>query len=230
MKSIIIFCGLLCLTLGVAAQSKTIIIKVAGNCEMCKSKIEKTALGAGAITAAWDSETQLLAISTDEKANSLDIEKAIAATGYDTEHIQGDATAYSNLPHCCQYDRVAAYDHAEAGCCESHADSAVSCTHDNMKADCCKHKENIASCCAPLANGSKADCCKEGKDCCTAGADHATCCSAEHTCIKSADNTHCCGQESKCTTSGCCKKDMTCCASIKVGDACCTGGKCDHIK
>lgn len=218
MKSFIILCGFLSLAMGVTAQSKTISIKVAGNCEMCKSKIEKTALGKGAVKADWDTDTQLLTLIVDEKTSSIEIEKAIAAAGYDTEHIQGDATAYNNLPHCCQYERTADYDHAKAGCCKTDGDSAT----------CCKHNDKSASCCAPKADGSKADCCIEGKTCCGADMDHASCCSSEHTCVKSADTDHCCGKDAKCITSGCCKEDMSCCAGVKVGDTCCTGGKCNH--
>lgn len=213
MKSLIILCGFLSLTIGLAAQSKTVTIKVAGSCEMCKTKIEKTALGTGAVNAAWDAETQLLSLTINEKTNTLDIEKAIAATGYDTEHIQGDATAYSNLPHCCQYERTAVYNEEKAGCCKSHGDSAACSNKDDMTTTCSKHNDNKdASCCAPLADGSKADCCKADKACCSSDKDHASCC----------------GKDAKCATTGCCKADMSCCAAVKAGDTCCAGGKCSH--
>jgi len=39
------------------AQTKTESFKVSGNCGMCKSKIEKAAVAAGAKTATWNIET-----------------------------------------------------------------------------------------------------------------------------------------------------------------------------
>ena len=34
----------------------------------------------------------------------MEIHKAIAASGYDTEKVLGNLEAYNNLPGCCQYD------------------------------------------------------------------------------------------------------------------------------
>ena len=194
---------------------------------MCKTKIEKTALGTGVINAAWDAETQLLSITIDEKTNTLDIEKAIAAVGYDTEHIQADATAYSNLPHCCQYERSAVYSDEKTSCCKSTGDSVSCCKHGDMNSACCKHDGEKESCCAQKEDGSKADCCKAGKTCCSSDNDHNSCCTG-HSCVKTADNAHCCGKDAKCATTGCCKADMSCCAHVKVGEKCCTDGKCSH--
>ena len=42
------------------AQSKTDTVKVWGNCDECKGKIEKAAKKAGAATANWSDETYLL--------------------------------------------------------------------------------------------------------------------------------------------------------------------------
>ena len=88
------------------AQTKTDTVKVWGNCDECKSKIEKAATKAGASTASWSDETYLLAVNYDEtKTSVLDIEKAIAAVGYDTQDVKADDAAYKKLPKCCQYDR-----------------------------------------------------------------------------------------------------------------------------
>ena len=88
------------------AQTKTDTVKVWGNCDDCKSKIEKAAAKAGASTASWSDETYLLAVNYDEtKTSVLDIEKAIAAVGYDTQDVKADDAAYKKLPKCCQYDR-----------------------------------------------------------------------------------------------------------------------------
>ena len=88
------------------AQSKTDTVKVWGNCEECKSKIEKAAEKAGAVTANWSDETYLLVVNYDAaKTSAMDIQKSVAAVGYDTQDIIADDAAYKKLPKCCQYDR-----------------------------------------------------------------------------------------------------------------------------
>ncbi|MFT4156299.1 copper chaperone [Parafilimonas sp.] len=88
------------------AQTKTDTVKVWGNCDECKSKIEKAAEKAGAAKADWSDETYLLAVNYDaSKTSVLDIEKAIAAVGYDTQDVRADDAAYKKLPKCCQYSR-----------------------------------------------------------------------------------------------------------------------------
>ncbi len=83
-------------------------VKVWGNCGMCKKTIEKAAKKAGASTASWDAEKQMLALTYDNtKTTSIKIQEAIAKTGYDTQDVTGDDAAYNNLHGCCQYDRKA---------------------------------------------------------------------------------------------------------------------------
>lgn len=134
------------------AQSKTDTIKVWGNCESCKSKIEKAAKAAGASSADWSDETLLLVVNYDAaKTSSLNIEKQIASVGYDTQDIKGADDAYQKLDKCCQYDR---HDYA------SSLSNAKSCCSDMSKCDkegCCKAD---MSCC------KKHD---QGKECCSGG-------------------------------------------------------------
>ena len=81
-------------------------VKVYGNCEMCQSKIEKAAKDAGATVATWDVDKKILSVSYNPSKSSIQkIEKAVAASGYDTEHEVATTDAYNNLPGCCQYDR-----------------------------------------------------------------------------------------------------------------------------
>ena len=81
-------------------------IKVWGNCEMCKKKIEKAAKGAGATYANWNEDTQLLAVSYNStETNALQIEKAVAASGYDTKDVKASDKAFKKLDACCQYHR-----------------------------------------------------------------------------------------------------------------------------
>ena len=90
------------------AQStpKTENIKVWGNCEMCKVRIEKAAKIDGVIKADWNKDTQILAlVYNPSKVKSEDVQKKIAASGHDTEKFKGDDQAYAKLPSCCKYDR-----------------------------------------------------------------------------------------------------------------------------
>ncbi|APG65917.1 MULTISPECIES: heavy-metal-associated domain-containing protein [Tenacibaculum] len=79
---------------------------VRGNCGMCKSTIEKAANNVeGVATATWDVKKKKIDVSFDgTKTNAMEIHKAIAASGYDTEKSKGDLNAYDGLPGCCKYD------------------------------------------------------------------------------------------------------------------------------
>ncbi len=79
---------------------------VRGNCGMCKSTIEKAANSVkGVATASWDVNKKKIDVSFDSsKTNAMAIHKAIAASGYDTEKINGSLDAYNSLPNCCKYD------------------------------------------------------------------------------------------------------------------------------
>lgn len=81
--------------------------RVAGNCSMCKSTIEKAAKSlSGVNTANWNMENKILKVSFNPGKSSLsEIHKAIAKSGYDTEKENASEEAYNNLPACCQYTR-----------------------------------------------------------------------------------------------------------------------------
>jgi mercuric ion binding protein len=86
------------------AATKTETIKVSGNCDMCKTRIEKAAKIPGVIKANWDSKTQILALTYDpSKAKSDEVQKKIAAVGHDTPKFKADKKTYDALPGCCQY-------------------------------------------------------------------------------------------------------------------------------
>jgi copper chaperone CopZ len=96
-------------TMSVIAQSKTEKFKVYGNCGMCQTRIEKAAKSVeGVSKAKWNSDNSILTVTYDEnKAKIIDIHKAVAKVGHDTDLEKADATVYSNLPGCCKYDRPA---------------------------------------------------------------------------------------------------------------------------
>jgi Cu(I)/Ag(I) efflux system membrane fusion protein len=89
------------------AVSKTteVQLKVSGNCDMCKDRIETAAKSvAGVVSAKWSSETKMLQVQFDDlKTNSDTIQKAIAKVGHDTENFKAQENVYKELPECCLY-------------------------------------------------------------------------------------------------------------------------------
>ena len=134
------------------AQAKQETFKVAGECGMCKTKIEKAAKSAGATYAVWNTESKDLVVKYDaKKADAAKIQQSIAAVGYDTPNYKATDEAYNKLHECCKYERAVAGDNA-VKCCDN--------------ADCCKDGK-----CANGAECSKdMKCCKSGdKACCADG-------------------------------------------------------------
>ena len=116
MKNLTIFCFIIFLGQSAFAQQspeitspQNVQFKVLGNCGMCKKNIEKAALDAGVTTASWDTNTDMLSVTFDERKTTTDaIQKAIANVGYDNAGYKADEKAYNNLHGCCQYDRTGA--------------------------------------------------------------------------------------------------------------------------
>ena len=107
MKHFVLF--VLMTTIGASAFAKenTDSVKVNGVCGSCKKRIEKAAKEAGAVSASWSDETQLLVVKYDDaKTTLLTIEKQIATAGHDTRDVKATDEAYKKLEECCQYDRT----------------------------------------------------------------------------------------------------------------------------
>jgi len=81
--------------------------RVWGNCDMCKSKIEKAAKKIdGVKVAKWNVVSQKMFVKFNDQVTSIDeIQATIAGTGYDTEKHKAKDDDYNNLHHCCKYDR-----------------------------------------------------------------------------------------------------------------------------
>jgi len=82
-------------------------VEVRGNCEMCKKRIEKAAYAIpGVKSAVWHQDDQTLhLILNEEKTNDLEVQKAIAKVGHDTEKVRAADEDYEKLHTCCSYDR-----------------------------------------------------------------------------------------------------------------------------
>lgn len=92
----------------VFAGNKVEKVKVYGNCDMCKARIEKAAKAVdGVATANWDKKTKMMDLAFDDsKTDVHKVVMAIAKAGHDTEMIKATDEAYNKLPGCCHYDRT----------------------------------------------------------------------------------------------------------------------------
>ena len=81
--------------------------QVWGNCEMCQTKIIKTAKSIeGVKKAHWNIATLQMSVKFDADLTSLaKIQKVIADTGYDNEGFRSEDKVYNNLHYCCKYER-----------------------------------------------------------------------------------------------------------------------------
>ncbi len=86
-------------------KNKSVEFAVAGNCEMCKKRIEKAAYSVkGVKTAQWDIDCKDIHIIYNETKCTLDeIKMAIAKAGHDTDTIKATDENYNNLHTCCLY-------------------------------------------------------------------------------------------------------------------------------
>jgi len=86
------------------ASTKTETLKVSGNCEMCKARIEKAAKLDGVSKAEWSTKTKMLSVTFDPaKTNLEQVGKKVAAAGHDTEKVKATDAVYNKLPGCCKY-------------------------------------------------------------------------------------------------------------------------------
>jgi copper chaperone CopZ len=112
MKNILFGLLLLVVTFSAQGQDKKnknakYSIEVNGNCGLCKKRIEKAAFSvSGVKSAVWDVDSHLLSlILNEDKTSLLDVKKAVANVGHDTDEVKATEEIYDNLHSCCQYER-----------------------------------------------------------------------------------------------------------------------------
>ena len=93
------------------AQNKNIekvSFEVSGNCEICKKRIEKSALTVKGVKAAnWDIPSNLISIVYNpNRVTLLKIQNSIAQVGHDTKLAKAPDKIYNELPMCCIYKRT----------------------------------------------------------------------------------------------------------------------------
>jgi periplasmic mercuric ion binding protein len=116
--------------LSFAQSAKKETFNVAGECGMCKKKIETAAKNAGATYAVWDVDTKKLTVKYKTSSNSAKIQQSVADAGYDTQDIKASEDAYNKLHECCRYERTASSD-----CCSK---KDMACCEEGQDKDCCK--------------------------------------------------------------------------------------------
>lgn len=90
-----------------SANLETHSIKVRGNCESCKARIESAVASLPSAHGHWDIKTKILELSFDPGETSLkQIMKAVAEAGHDNELYTTEDKIYNALPDCCLYDRA----------------------------------------------------------------------------------------------------------------------------
>lgn len=95
----------------VSAKSSALAVAtfmVSGACGMCKERIERAAKSISWVVAAnWDEDNHLLTLRyRDTGADLIEVHRAIALVGHDTDRIRAEDAVYNELHHCCQYERL----------------------------------------------------------------------------------------------------------------------------
>jgi len=132
-------------------NEKTAIVKIYGNCGMCKSTIEKAGNENKTAIVNWNKDTKMATLKYDAtKTNPDEILKRVAAAGYESDKFTASETAYNNLHSCCQYDKPV--NTAEFSCCKKTKDSC--CIVNRTKG--CKEISSKSS----GSEKAKDNCCK----------------------------------------------------------------------
>lgn len=107
MKKLIIAVFVLFLISPVLTQDKPTIIeteiKVLGNCNMCKKRIEKAVEIKEVKYKKWNKSTKMLKLAFESTITLDSLQKRIAAVGHDNDKFKADNEVYKNLPECCLY-------------------------------------------------------------------------------------------------------------------------------
>jgi len=82
-------------------------VKINGNCQLCKEKIEKAGNAKNSAQVFWDQQQKSASLTYNSKKTTKDeILKRIAVAVFDNELFYAPDDVYSNLPECCRYART----------------------------------------------------------------------------------------------------------------------------
>ncbi len=79
-------------------------IKVDGNCDMCKKRIEDAAYTKGVKRADWNKQTHMLVVVyKPAKTDMKKVAAQVAKAGHSSEKAEATREDYERLPDCCHY-------------------------------------------------------------------------------------------------------------------------------
>lgn len=113
-KNIFVYLLALCLSLSSiqlfanAQHLETATFKVAGNCSMCKKRIETALLNNTHVKKAnWEVSSKILTVTYDPHAIDIGaLHKIVAEAGHDTDKVKAPDSTYKKLMSCCKYQRM----------------------------------------------------------------------------------------------------------------------------
>ena len=123
MKRILMLAARLLMMAGVAnARIVEKTYTVRGHCNMCKNRIENTAVCTdGVKEAEYDLQAQSLRLVYDtSKTSPKKVLKRIAAIGYDADRYKAPQEAYDALEECCHYREIEGVNEHDHGHGEGH--------------------------------------------------------------------------------------------------------------
>ena len=102
---LVLIVGFFTMTSFAQEKNKKLTMEVDGKCDMCKTRIEKAALGAkGVKYAMWDIPSHQLSLIIDErKTDPMKVKTALVAVGHDTKELKATDEAYDSVHPCCKY-------------------------------------------------------------------------------------------------------------------------------
>ena len=88
------------------SNSKSETVKVNGNCDICKTVIEKAGTAKKISTTSWNKDSKMATILYDSMKTTLGaVLKNIALAGYDNQQFLAPDEVYNKLESCCRYNR-----------------------------------------------------------------------------------------------------------------------------
>jgi len=102
---LVLMLGFFTMTSFAQEKNKKLTMEVDGKCDMCKTRIEKAALGVkGVKYAMWDIPSHQLSLIIDErKTDPMKVKTALVAVGHDTKELKATEEAYDSVHPCCKY-------------------------------------------------------------------------------------------------------------------------------
>lgn len=102
---LVLMLGFFTMTSFAQEKNKKLTMEVDGKCDMCKTRIEKAALGVkGVKYAMWDIPSHELSLIIDErKTDPMKVKTALVSVGHDTKELKATEKAYASVHPCCKY-------------------------------------------------------------------------------------------------------------------------------